>query len=237
MLAISNVSSTPSGVVRSRTKAYFNNKSIYRTAPAQLKGVLSGAGHIAIDMDEVIVNMFVPLIHHYENVYSKSFDLKNVKTDEYNYAKLFDISPREAQWLVYSYWNSDIHKDQPAIEGALESFKALKMNDVKITIVTARQHYAKKQTILWLKNNGFDEYYDNIVFTNSYSLVGNEENKEDICRLIDASLLIDDSYNTIKKCNDIGMDTLWFTGYPRYFWCNVCNTDELYEVASWKYLE
>ena len=182
---------------------------------------ISTKKHIAVDMDEVIVPMLNPLNKHYAKEFStKPRNLELIsKSQNYNYAEIFDISPREAQWLVYSYWNSDRHMFEEPLPNALNSLETMKANGTKVTILTARQHYGKKKTIEWLDAHGFTNAYDNIIFTNSYSLVGYSESKEDICRLTGVDLLIDDSFETISNCHNIGIDTLWFTGDPRYFWC------------------
>ena len=199
--------------------------------------LISTKHHVAVDMDEVIVPMLKPLNKHYAKQYStKPIDLNQVSwSQKYNYAQIFDISPREAQWLVYSYWNSDRHLFEEPLPNALNALNTMKSNGSKVTILTARQHYGKTKTIEWLDAHGFSDAYDDIIFTNSYSLVGISENKEDICRLLGVDLLIDDSFETISNCNKAGIDTLWFTGDPRYFWCytNDPSVSSFRSISMW----
>ena len=60
---------------------------------------------IAVDMDEVMVHMLPALKKHYKTVNKKQCPIQ--PNYDYNYSKIFKIPPREAQWLVYSFWNSD----------------------------------------------------------------------------------------------------------------------------------
>lgn len=170
---------------------------------------------IAVDMDEVMVHMLPSLKKHYRKVYKKPHPIQ--PNYEYDYSKIFKIPPREAQWLVYSFWNSEESYDLKPVKDADTVLRKLKSQGHSLTVVTGRQIYATAATECTI-NKHFEGLFDDIIYTNSYSLLGPEIGKPEVCERIMADYLIDDSTSQIKSLEHSETIPILFTGKPQYQW-------------------
>jgi 5'(3')-deoxyribonucleotidase len=89
----------------------------------------------------------------------------------------------------------------------------LKKQGHNLTVVTGRQIYATvaaESTI----NKHFHGIFDDIIYTNSYSLLGPESTKVEVCERIKADYLIDDSISQIESLEYSDTIPILFTGKP-----------------------
>jgi len=182
---------------------------------------------IAVDMDEVMVPMLPSLKKHFTRTYKKPVPKR--KCLNYNYSQIFDISPKQAQWLVYSFWNSEEAHAMVPFPNSIETLKKMKEH-YNLIIITGRQTYAQKCT-----NRFIDKYFkgifDDVILTNSYSLSATEQvNKEVVCKNTKADFIIDDCRLNIME-NTVHIP---YVGDPIYPWCS--RTDGL-KMKNWEEIE
>lgn len=166
---------------------------------------------IAIDLDEVLVPMLPHLRTHYEKQYNRKCKTPLTKATEYDFAAIFDITPREAQWLVYSFYSSDEHKKIKPLAGAKEAVLLWKSLGHDLYILTSRQVYSSRHTYDLVSQNFGKGVFTDIIYCNSHSLLGDKIEKRDVCDMLGIDVLIDDNMSNIT---DLGERTrgVLFTG-------------------------
>lgn len=170
---------------------------------------------IAIDLDEVLVPMLSHLKVHYEKQYNRKIP-RPLKTSKYDFATIFDITPRQAQWLVYSFYSSDEHKKIQALPGTKETLLLWKSLGYDLYIITSRQLYSRKYTYDLVKQN-FGNVFEDIIYCNSHSLLGDKIEKSDVCNTLGIDVLIDDNMYNLRNLPDFTQGVL-FTGPDPYPW-------------------
>ena len=182
---------------------------------------------IAVDFDEVLFPMLSQLNKHYAKKYKKQ-PPKNFPK-KYNYSKYYNISEQESKMLVESYYHSIYAYESKPISYAFESMKHLKKNN-NLYIVTGRQTYNQcKSVTYYLIEKHFDGIFNDVYFTNSYSLKGHETPKTNICNILDIDLFIDDS---VSNCNEAESHNIQGLLYGNYAWNE--NNNKLNRIDSWE---
>lgn len=172
---------------------------------------------IAIDLDEVLVPMLSHLKIHYEKQYNRKLSMPLSKATEYDFATIFDITPRQAQWLVYSFYSSDEHKKIKALPGTKETLLLWKSLGYDLYILTSRQSYSRKYTYDIVKQNFGKDVFNDIIYCNSHSLLGDKVEKSDVCNALGIDVLIDDNLSNLRHLPDFTQGVL-FTGLEPYPW-------------------
>jgi len=185
-------------------------------------------GHrIAVDMDEVLFPMIRPLNKHYKNMYKKQPPSGLPKS--YNYSSYYNISEIDAKFLVKSFYFSDTSYNTKPLPNAVHAMKNLKKHN-KLTIVTGRQNYLQcKNVTQYLVYKYFEDIFDSIIYTNSYSLYGEEIPKKDVCLNNNFDILIDDSIQNCETCSAHNVKCILFGDYE---WNNECN--DFTRIKSWE---
>lgn len=168
---------------------------------------------IALDLDEVLVPMLSHLNVHYERQYNRKVKTPLSKATEYNFATIFDITPREAQWLVYSFYSSDEHKKIQALPGTKETVLLWKSLGYDLYIITSRQTYSRRYTYEVVTKNFGKDVFTDIIYCNSHSLLGDKIEKGDICDALGIDMLIDDNISNVCDLPKCTRGVL-FTGPP-----------------------
>lgn len=171
------------------------------------------AKRIAIDMDEVLFPMIKPLAKHYSSKYKKAVPAKLPKT--YNYSQYFNITEMESKCLVESFYYSDYSKNVKPLQYSVDTMKLLAEENL-LYVVTGRQTYDQCINVTHdLLNEYFNGIFDDVYFTNSYSLYGSETPKSEICEKLDIDVFIDDSvYNCIECQKLLNLKSIVFGEYP-----------------------
>ena len=171
---------------------------------------------IAIDLDEVLVPMLSHLNNHFEKQYNRKPKIPIHKAKEYNFSKIYDISQREAQWLVWSFYNSEEHKKITADEETKRTVELFHKMGHELYVLTARQQYATRATEELIRRN-FGDIFTDVVYTNSHSLLGDNISKSSVCQILGIDVLVDDGINNLDGLPD-GTRGVLFTGDPRHAW-------------------
>lgn len=167
---------------------------------------------IAIDMDEVLFPMIKPLAKHYSSKYNKSIPAKLPK--KYNYSQYFNMSEKESKHLVESFYYSE-HSNVKPLQHSVDAMKSLAEENL-LYVVTGRQTYNQCINVTHdLLNEYFNGIFDDVYFTNSYSLHGPEIPKSEICEKLGIDLFVDDSVcNCIECQNKLNLRSIVFGEYP-----------------------
>tara|TARA_Y100000389_G_scaffold2164_1_gene2184 strand:+ start:2569 stop:3168 length:600 start_codon:yes stop_codon:yes gene_type:complete len=182
---------------------------------------------IALDLDEVLVPMISHLNVHYEKQYNRKIKVPLSKAVEYNFATIFDITPREAQWLVYSFYNSDEHKKIKPLKGTKETVLLWKSLGYDLYIITSRQIYSRKSTYDLVRRSFGKDVFTDIIYCNSHSLLGDKIEKSDVCVTLGIDMLIDDNVSNLHGLPS-HTEGILFTGPPNspYPWARFERLDQ-----------
>ena len=140
--------------------------------------------------------------------------------------------------VVYKFHDAPEFLEAKPIDGAVEAIRQLQqIGDVHF--VTSRQLAISEETAVWLY-----EYFgiekDKIHIGNHWckdsDSVTAKKTKLEMCRLINAKVLIDDSVSYARECAQAGMQALLFDLNGSYGW-NKLDTkqghDNITRVESW----
>ena len=186
---------------------------------------------IAVDMDEVMFPMVSQLNKHYSSVYKKAAPAKPPHV--YNYAQYYNISDTQSKKLVQSYYESSHAYECKPLEYSQQTLQKLYKKH-KLYVVTGRQKY---KSCIKLTEHLIDTYFpglfEDIVYTNSYSLEGKETPKHIVCEQMHIALLIDDSVMNCQLAESRNIKSILFGNYEwniedEYCSRMLCWNDEYY---------
>uniref|UniRef100_A0A7S0XC39 CN hydrolase domain-containing protein n=1 Tax=Chromulina nebulosa TaxID=96789 RepID=A0A7S0XC39_9STRA len=162
---------------------------------------------IAIDIDEVLAHFIPKLADFHNENYGTSLTVEHFNC--YEFHKVWGGSLEETSSKVMSFF------DSPYISTVSGSYDALKLlkQDFSLHIVTSRQHIVEDLTRQWIYKN-YPDIFDEIHFGNHYTKNGISRSKSDICKDINALLLVDDSLIYAKNCASSGIPVILFGHYP-----------------------
>ncbi len=171
---------------------------------------------IAIDVDDVLMPHVEALLEYY----SKAYDIKLADDDLAKFGLLANAlrsSGVDRDTFIADierYLTSpDFHEIEP-FGDAIVAINRLK-SKYNLNIVTARPKALHDQTKNWLDQH-FPGIFEDVRFTN-YGIWGypdKTESKANVCQVLGADILIDDSPNHIIEAADCGMSGILFGSYP-----------------------
>lgn len=182
---------------------------------------------IAVDMDEVLFPMITRMNKYYEKKYQKPAPKK--LPNVYDYSAHFNISKKASQLFVYDFYDTSFAYATEPLDASVEAMQSLAKTNT-LYILTGRQTYNQcKLVTQYLIQKYFDNIFSDIIYTNSYSLVGDEVPKSTMCKLLAADYLIDDSVYNCNECKNADTNGILYGTYP---W-NIENED-LSRINSWR---
>jgi 5'(3')-deoxyribonucleotidase len=182
---------------------------------------------IAVDMDEVLFPMISRLDKFYLKKYKKCPPSNYPK--KYDYSAYYGFSMNESKKFVKDFYYSDIAYNTEPLKNAYESMKTLKSRN-ELYVVTGRQTYAQcKNVTYYLLEKYFTGIFEEVIFTNSYSLNGTETPKTQVCVDKKLDLLIDDS---VYNCEEVMKENIDGILFGNYAWNKDCDT--LHRIDSWE---
>ncbi len=193
---------------------------------------------IAVDIDEVLGSFVKALSKWYNNKFGTNFNEKSYHS--YDFHKVWNCSLEQCNKSVELFFLSNVFKnDIEPVDGALEALIDLKDNGYELHVVTARHEGVKQDTINWI-NKYYPNIFQEIHFGNHYSKLGKNRKKSEICRDINATVLIDDSW---KYAKDLASNQQYCILFGDYAWNTnqgTFNDDELNYVrraSNWSILK
>ncbi|MFP4119302.1 MAG: 5' nucleotidase, NT5C type [Candidatus Woesearchaeota archaeon] len=185
--------------------------------------------NIAVDVDEVIARFLEQFMNFQEARYNRRLAPEDCHS--YLFRDLFDMTEEEEIKQIMEFYDSPFFKDIKPIPEARETLERLKHQGHSLYVITARQHRIEKETKSWIDTH-FPGLFEDVVITNEASFDEDHVKKVDVCKELDAQVIIEDSLsNAIDAANAniraVLIDKPWNQ-----------NEDEdpqgLYRVKSWQ---
>lgn len=192
---------------------------------------------VAVDVDEVLGNFVSALNKFIADRYSSNYSVSEYHV--YEFCKIWNCSRDEADIRVHEffktpYFKSGIHP-LPGAQMALQKLSRF----CSLSVVTSRQNAIKDHTIEWLEKN-YPGLFHEIHFGNHFALDGVSRPKSEICRSLNAKVLIDDNPRYAIECADVGIRVLLFDYENSYPWCKNESVDQhplVTRVKNWEEVE
>lgn len=165
---------------------------------------------IAVDVDEVLVNLLQPMATW------KNHKLPISKKYNYLYREVFNVSEEESQKILHEFYESKDFTNLKPIKGSQYAMSKLRKRSKKLYIITGRQEIVRKKTESWV-DTFFPGIFDDVILTNSFTK--DEVKKVHICKALSIDTLIDDNINICNECLNAGIDAINFIGEDVYPWC------------------
>ncbi len=163
---------------------------------------------VAIDCDDVLFPFISNFIEYNTRHHETYVPIEHFNTfrlhDVYNLS-LDEASRRVEQFLL----NADIEQFQP-LPGAQETVSCLK-EKYNLVVVTARLSTLERVTIQYL-DRYFPDAFSGIYLGNHFG-EGTTRSKIEICREVNAKILIDDQPGYVLECYSNGMGAIIFGEY------------------------
>jgi 5'(3')-deoxyribonucleotidase len=178
---------------------------------------------IAVDLDEVLFPLLKPMMKYHR------VNEPSTMRYPYKFSEVFGVTPDRAQSMLYAYCDTYEFENQRPVIGARHNVEAISQNVDKMYIVTGRQEFLRDKTEKWIQTH-FPNVFNDIIFTNSYT--PDEIRKADVCKALNADLVIDDLIETCKDCKELKIKSINYIGIPVYPWCTP-ERSEIFKAASW----
>jgi 5'(3')-deoxyribonucleotidase len=171
---------------------------------------------IASDLDEVLGQFLKSFLKHY-NTHNNTFHEFH-EFNSYDFTTILKRPYNEIQVEVKAYFNSDEFKHHyEPLPGAIDGFNEL-LELYDINVVTARPLYTEKDTSNWLQTH-FDQFHaSHLHMGNHHGEEGERRKKSQICKEINAQVLIDDCLEYALDCSEHGIDVVLFDWEGKYGW-------------------
>ena len=193
---------------------------------------------IACDIDEVMGQYLAGYIRFANERLGRAYTFEDFNS--YDFIKVQkDLTYVEIQDLVYEYQDSHHFREgYSVLPGAQEGVKQLScLGDLQL--VTARQHSLREITTAWVnKHFGIDG--SKIHMANHYdrSASAPRRTKGEICKEINAAVLIDDSLEYALDVASHGIPVVLFDWQGRYGWNKPMNgksvPENIHRVTDWQ---
>ena len=160
---------------------------------------------IGIDLDEVTADLITQLLDFYYKKTGKLIRKKDFHS--YNWWEVWGVTREEAIKIYYDFYNSRYYDNIKPIEKAIESINYLKDKN-EIFIITSRPTDHKKKTNLWIKRH-LPNVPVKVIYSDDFYKEGNSS-KQNICKKLGISLIIEDHKKYSMDCAESGIRTILF---------------------------
>lgn len=160
---------------------------------------------IVCDIDDVVFPFIPAVAAHYNERHHAALTPEDFVS--YNFYEVWGGTQDEAN-LIIEQFLAEPRLELAPIEGAVEAFARLK-DDFTLVMVTARNGVFEEQTTRWLRLH-FAELFSHAVFAGNPHDGRGYRTKGEICRELEAVLIIDDHPDNIKSAVLQGVDGILF---------------------------
>ncbi len=167
---------------------------------------------IAVDIDDVLVPHGDVLIEHLNKKFRANVNIEGFYSlDELMIA--YQRSKQEIRQRIHDFLESDEFAAIEPVEESVDALASLKPH-YELIIVTARPGITHRMTEEWLREH-FPEVFSGVHFANTDYSWGTLKgvSKQNICQVIAADYLIDDSLKHIEEVVACGMKGILFGDY------------------------
>jgi 5'(3')-deoxyribonucleotidase len=167
---------------------------------------------VAVDIDEVLAYFIPTLAVFHNDVYGPKDYLTSESFISYEFHNVWGGSKEECSIKMEQFFQSKyFYNDIKPIDDAYNIL--LQLKDIfELHIVTARQHKVSDATTDWI-NKHYPNIFTNIHFGNHYSTTGISKSKAQLCKEINAIMLIDDSPAYAINCAENDIPVILFGDY------------------------
>jgi 5'(3')-deoxyribonucleotidase len=166
---------------------------------------------IAIDVDDVLSPFTAGFVDFYNDLRGTSFVFEDFIS--YGIHEITGEREEDIDGLFENYMASEyFHNSNVPLEGSIEALRLLK-HDYQLDIITARYNFAHQMTTDWLKQH-FPTTFDGIHFIRDPRTNEAVASKAEICKVIGATILIDDYHKHILIAAEAGIRGLLFGNKP-----------------------
>lgn len=161
---------------------------------------------IGVDADDTLFDFVgnYTLFHNWK--YKTNLKKEDFKTYSFNHAR--GGTMKQAINTVNEFYKTDFFKEMQPFPEAIEIIQKLKENN-ELFVVTSRPNHIKEKTIEQILEHFQDAFLEMFFSSNYYTRAKNSgKTKAEICRDLEASLLIDDSLVYAKQCVEIGIKAI-----------------------------
>jgi len=180
---------------------------------------------IAVDLDDTLADSLTSFIHFHNKNYNTSLKYKDFTA--YTLNEIMGMPKEEEAKRLEEFDNSKHFEEIKPLKEAVEAVSELAKKH-KIIIITGRAESSEKKTRAWVKKN-LPMIKDIFFIRKVYHET--PKNKADVCKKINADILIDDNLNHVHNCNRAGVKAI-LIDYP---WNRNAKLGKLIQrVKSWK---
>jgi uncharacterized HAD superfamily protein len=170
--------------------------------------------NIAIDIDDSLADFLGQLILFHNEKYGTA--LKRADFNSCAYHEVWGGTATETNEKIREFGETDYFADIIPLPGSQETINSLKKKGHNLFVVTGRRTYLAEKTAAWI-GIYFPEAFSGIYHTNAYALDGARIKKSQVCKDLDAKIIVDDDFKHITDCagSDIKVlvyDSLWNQG-------------------------
>lgn len=188
---------------------------------------------IAVDLDEVLGRFVSPLCAFHNSAYNTTLTQHDFHS--YRFCDVWGGDDASATRKVHEFFRSSHFLNLPPVPGAIAGVSALRDAGFRLAVVTSRQLAIEDETRGWLAKHFPDGAFESVQFGNHWGLQGSKVSKSELCKKIEASLLIDDAPNYVKEVAAQGIPALLFDLDGEYGWAKGADPlpDGVTRVAAW----
>eukprot|EP00210_Caulerpa_lentillifera_P007098 g6791.t1 len=187
---------------------------------------------VAVDVDEVLGQFLVALNLFCEKHYGMRHNVDDYHV--YHFATVWGTSQEQSNEIVHEFFKSPYFDQLPLVPGAFEALCEMQ-NWCDLHVVTSRQHVIKDITIKWLRRH-YPGIFTSVHFGNHFALDGEVKRKSELCKAIDADVLIDDNPEYALDCALSGMHVILYNWGKSYPWSTLGERTQharIREVQCW----
>lgn len=164
---------------------------------------------IAVDVDDVLANFISALVLFHNHTYNTSLTPANFHS--YDFHHVWGGTKEEANAKMDLFFESSYYYDVQPIPQAREALQILAQH-FELHVVTARHNAIQESTRQFISTH-YPNIFVEVHFGNMYMTDGTARKKSEICRAINAQLLIDDSLFHAMDCCNNGILSILFGNY------------------------
>lgn len=160
---------------------------------------------IVCDFDDVLFPLIEGLSDHHNDAHGTTLTPEDFVS--YNFNEVWGGSQQEANLIIEAFLaNDNLHLEPlPGVQAALTRLS----QDFQLVIVTARNHLFEPSTVRWLRHR-LPDLFSEVVFAGNHHDGRGFRTKGEICRELQALLIIDDHPANLASAVQQGTDAILF---------------------------
>lgn len=171
---------------------------------------------IAIDLDEVLGHFIPPLCDFHNEAYGTSITPADFTS--YRFCEVWGGDDQLSIEKVHAFFKSSHFLDIPVVPGAVASTTRLRELGYQLVIVTSRQLVIEQVTREWIARHFPSNTFSHIVFGNHWGVTGRKISKVELCRQLNAQLLVDDGLRYVTEMAAVSKPAILFDLNASYAW-------------------